>query len=428
MSDISYLKRLFRTYYKEKRSEIPTVSSFDHREFGYIPWDKKIIMKRHMSFKSQDSITKHLGNEGPRHVYSSGALYTQPEIPDMDGKGYQGCDFIVDIDVDHFYTPCKEDHDFWYCKECEKSGLGMVHKCPKCGKSKIKTLAWICDKCLEVAKGEIIKLIYDFLIPDFGINLSQMRIAFSGHRGYHLKIESEQIRNMSSNERREIADYVSGENISLEILGLQKKSGTFYSFSGDTYGWPKKIIRKTYEILKKPNSEIHELLSEKEKFDFSDNYIKGFLNSKQDFIDKIANNKYFILPSIEGFGMTNWRKFFTGIVHEVGVEIDTPVTIDIHRLIRYPGSLHGKTGFKVQEIFPDELDDFNPLDEVIEKLDPIVFESKVQTTQKLEVLEAQVPATKIKGKTYGPYTKGEIIEVPHHIAIFLLCKEVVKTI
>jgi len=428
MSDIAYLKRLFRTYYKEKRSEIPTVSLFDNREFGYIPWDKQIIMKRHMSFKSQDSITKHLINEGPRHVYFSGALYEQPEIQDMDGKGYQGCDFIVDIDVDHFYTPCKEDHDFWYCKECGKSGLGMVHKCPKCGKSKIKTLAWICDKCLDVAKGEIIKLIYDFLIPDFGINLSQMRIAFSGHRGYHLKIESEQIRNLSSNERREIADYVSGENISLEILGLQKKSGTFYSFSGDTYGWPKKIIRKTYEILKKPNSEIHELLSEKEKFDFSDNYIKGFLNSKQDFIDKIANNKYFILPSIEGFGMTNWRKFFTGIVHEVGVEIDTPVTIDIHRLIRYPGSLHGKTGFKVQEIFPDELDDFNPLDEVNEKLDPIVFESKVQTTQKLEVLEAQVPATKIKGKTYGPYTKGEIIEVPHHIAIFLLCKEVVKTI
>ena len=126
--------------------------------------------------------------------------------------------------------------------------------------------------------------------------------------------------------------------------------------------------------------------------------------------------------------MANWRKFFTGIVHEVGVEIDTPVTIDTHRLIRYPGSLHGKTGFKVQEIFPDELDDFNPLDEVNEKLDPIVFESKAKTTQKLEVLEAQVPATKIKGKTYGPYNKGEIIEVPHHIAIFLLCKEVVKTI
>ncbi|MFW9940046.1 MAG: DNA primase small subunit domain-containing protein [Candidatus Thorarchaeota archaeon] len=427
MSDIAYLKRLFKAYYNEKGSEIPPISSYERREFGYIPWEKKVFMKRHMSFKSQDRLIKHLINEGPRHIYSSGALYTQPENQDMESKGYQGCDFIIDIDVDHFYTPCKEEHDFWYCKECGKSGFGMVQKCPQCKKLKIKTLSWICDRCLETAKMEIIKLIYDFLIPDFGIDISQMRIAFSGHRGYHLKIENDQIRNLSSSERREIADYVSGENISLEILGLQERSGTFYCFSGNTYGWAKKIISKINEILKKPNSEIQKILSEKEQFNFSENYIKSFLNSKQDFIDRIRANKNFILPSIEGFAMTNWKKFFTGIVHEVGVEIDTPVTIDIHRLIRYPGSLHGKTGFKVQELFPDELDNFNPLDEVNEKLDPIVFTSEKQTT-KLEILENEVPVTKIKGINYGPYKKGEIIEVPHHIAVFLLCKEVAKTI
>ena len=428
MSEIAYLKRLFKEYYKEKRLEIPPVSLFNNREFGYIPWDKQIIMKRHMSFKSQDGLSKYLINEGPRHVYFSGALYEQPEIPNMAGKDYLGCDFIVDIDVDHFYTPCKEEHDFWYCKECGESGLGMVQKCPKCKKLKIKTLAWICDKCLETAKKEIIKLIYDFLVPDFGFDISQMRIAFSGHRGYHLKIENQQIRNLISNERRELADYISGENISFEILGLQEKGGTIYRFSGDTYGWAQKIIRKTLEILKQNELEIKTILSNKGKFDFSDNYIKSFMNSKQDFISKLEKRNNFILPSIEGFGIVNWRKFFTGIIHEIGVEIDTPVTIDIHRLIRYPGSLHGKTGFKVQELNPDELDDFNPLDEVNEKLDPIVFESKVQTTQKLEILEAHVPATKIKGKTFGPYTQGEIIEVPHHIAVFLLCKEVAKTI
>ena len=428
MSDINYLKRLFKAYYKEKSSEIPTLSSFENREFGYIPWDTKTFMKRHMSFKVQKQFLTHLINEGPRHIYSSGAIYKQPENQDMEGKEYQGCDFIIDIDVDHFYTPCKEDHDFWYCKECGESGVGMVHSCPKCKKLKIKTLAWICERCLETAKREIIKLIYNFLIPDFGIDLSNMKIAFSGHRGYHLKIENQQIRTLTSSERREIADYIAGENISLEILGLQEKSGTFYRFSDDTYGWAQKIIRKISELLKKSDLELRDLLLNKEKFNFSKNYVKGFMNSKQDFINKIENHNTFALPSVEGFGLVNWKKFFTGIVHEVGVEIDTPVTIDIHRLIRYPGSLHGKTGFKTQEIFPDELDDFNPLDEANEKLDPIVFESKVHTTQKVEILEKQVPATKIKGKTYGPYSLGEIIEVPHHIAVFLLCKEVAKTI
>ena len=113
---------------------------------------------------------------------------------------------------------------------------------------------------------------------------------------------------------------------------------------------------------------------------------------------------------------------------EIGIEVDIPVSIDIHRLIRYPGSLHGKTGFKVQEIFHDDLDTFNPLDEINDKLDPIVFRSEKPITQKIEIIESEVPITKIKGKKYGPYTQGEKIEVPHHIAVFLLCKGVAKTI
>ncbi len=428
MDDIQYLKRRFIDYYKENRANLPLVNSFDEREFGFIPWDTQIRMIRHMNFSSRENLVKNLFSNGPRHVYSSGALYLQPENKDMEGKGFKGCDLIIDIDADHFYTPCKEDHDLWYCKDCGKSGRGIVDHCPNCKKSKFKTLTWICEKCLDVAKNEIIKLIYDFLVPDLGIDLNYVKIAFSGHRGYHLKIENEKIRTLSSDERRELADYFAGENISFEILGLQAKGGTFYRFSKDNIGWAQKIIRKTVEILNKPTTEIEKLLSNKEKFNFTKNYVKSLINSKQDFLNKLNEDKRLSLPSIEGFGIASWKRFFTGVVHELRVEIDTPVTIDIHRLIRYPGSLHGKTGFKVQEILPNEIDDFSPLDEKIEKLDPIVFESKVQTTQKLEILEEQIPITKIKGEKFGPYSKGEIIEVPHHLAIFLLCKEVAKTI
>lgn len=428
MNDFQYLNRLFRDYYRGKRTNLPLVNSFNEREFGFIPWDTQTRMIRHMGFSNRENLMKNLFNNGPRHVYSSGALYSQPENQDMEGKGFQGCDLIIDIDADHFYTPCKEDHDFWICKECGKSGAGMVDSCPSCKKSKFKTLTWICEKCLDIAKNEIVKLIYDFLIPDFGIDLNHIRIAFSGHRGYHLKIENEEIRSLSSDERRELADYIAGENISFEILGFQAKGGTFYRFSKDTIGWAQKILQKTVEILNKTDTEITNLLSNNEKFNFTQSYIKSFINSKHDFLNKIKETKRLILPSIEGFGKANWSKFFTGVVDEIGVEIDTPVTVDIHRLIRYPGSLHGKTGFKVQEISLDEIDDFNPLDERNEQLDPIVFESKVQTTQKLEILELNVPATKIKGIEFGPYSKGELIEVPHHIAIFLLCKEVAKSI
>jgi len=425
MSNTGYLKRLFQAYYKETGVEVPVVSLFNKREFGFIPWDKQIIMKRHMSFKDHANLAKYLTNEGPRHVYSSGSIYLQPDNTDMNNKQYQGCDLIFDIDVDHFYTPCKNEHDIWYCMECGENGTGMLKKCPKCKKLKIKSLTWICEDCLNIAKEELMRLIYRFLIPDFGIPIDQMKIAFSGHRGYHLKIENKEIRTLSSEERREIANYVSGNNISLDILGLTKINEIIYGLLGNNIGWPEKIINKIIEILQQYSDDrIQSLLT---KFGLHKDIIRSFLNSKSDFLQMISQNKDNIW-NIEGFGLKNWSTFLNGIISEISIEIDEPVTIDIHRLIRYPGSLHGKTGFKVQELYPDDLDDFNPLNELNEKLDPIVFKSKKQITQKLEVLETKVPATKIKGELFGPYTQGEKIEVPHYFAIFLLCKEVAKTI
>jgi len=383
-------------------------------------------MIRHIGFENQKGLLSYLIDRGPRHVYSSGSLYLQPEVPDMESKKYQGCDFIVDIDVDHFYTPCKDEHDLWYCNNCEAKGTGMIDKCPKCEKSKITKVTWICDNCLDVAKNEIKKLIYDFLIPDFGTDEKNMRIAFSGHRGYHLKVESEELRKLNSDERRELVDYLTGENISFEVLGLGEKSYMIHGLSKENIGWSQKIMKKIIEVLNQPENVIENMFLDENIFGFTPNYVKSFLNYKEDFLELISKGERNVW-AIEGFGLTNWKKLLRGIVKLIGIELDEPVSIDIHRLIRYPGSLHGKTGFKVQEIKLNELDDFNPLDESDEKLDPIVFYSK-NITQKLEIVERTLPITKIKGESFGPYDKGEKIEVPHHIAVFLLCKEVAKTI
>ena len=117
MSDNKFLKRLFQAYYLEKQKQIPAVSSLKFREFGFIPWEKQIMI-RHIGFDSQKNLLNYLIDRGPKHVYSSGSLYLQPEVPDMESKKYQGCDLIIDIDVDHFYTPCKDEHDLWYCNNC----------------------------------------------------------------------------------------------------------------------------------------------------------------------------------------------------------------------------------------------------------------------------------------------------------------------
>lgn len=414
---------MFQAYYKEHSKDIPLVSEFTQREFGFIPWEQQIMI-RHIGFGSPEIFQKYIIDKAPRHAYCSGSIYENPEIQDMKQKGYQKCDFIIDIDVDHFYTPCKDDHDIWRCKECGEIGKGMITKCPKCKKSKIDTLAWICDECLQVAKEEILKLIDDFLIPDFGISLEDMRIAFSGHRGYHIKIIEEKIRHLSSEARRELVDYITGENISLEVLGLKSRANKIYGLSKQPFGWSNKILKGLESLLMRRKDEIRSFL-ERDPINFNPSLIDSFIKGKEDFLYVLRDSDHNIW-AIEGFALTRWKQLLKGVVHEIGAEIDEPVSIDIHRLIRYPGTLHGKTGFKVQELTYDELIDYDPLHESRNDLDPIVFAGTA--THKLEITAEKVPQTHIKDQSYGPYNKDEIVDVPHHIAVFLISKGVAKII
>ena len=231
------------------------------------------------------------------------------------------------------------------------------------------------------------------------------------------------MRSLTSADRREIADYVSGHHLSLEILGLRKVSQSIYGLNKENVGWPHKIVSKIEDVIKnKSNKELEELLL---SFGLNVNTIKSFINYKSDFL-QILSKENSSIWNIEGFGMKTWQTFLNGIIGEIGAEIDEPVTIDIHRLIRYPGSLHGKTGFKVQELTINELKNFNPLNETNQKLDPIVFYN--DNLIEVEITEQLVPETNIKGEKFGSYKLGEKIEVPHHVAVFLLCKGVAKMI
>jgi len=429
MQTKSFLKNLFKAYYQENSKKIPVVSQFPQREFAFLPWEKQ-MMRRHLQFTEVDKFKEYLIKNAPMHSYCSGATYSKPDNLQMQDKGYLGCDLLFDIDVDHFYTPCKDKHDIWQCKECGESGKGMIEKCPKCGKFKITRLSWICEDCLNEAKQEIMKLIDSFLIPDFSIDEDNMRIAFSGHRGYHLKVEDPKLRNLTSDERRDIVDYITGENLSFELLGLnEKSSGTIFGLLKDNIGWSQKIMLKLEALLNQDDKSLESFLGNPNKANLNQNLVKSFLNSKNEFLSNITSpERTRAIWAIEGFTLNKWKQLLKAITNEVGVEIDEPVSIDIHRLIRYPGSLHGKTGFKVQELNYEALLKFNPLNELNPENDPVVFESRKKVTQKIEIIKDLVPKTWIKGESYGEYTLGEQVEIPHHVAVFLLSKGVAKII
>jgi DNA primase small subunit len=109
--------------------------------------------------------------------------------------------------------------------------------------------------------------------------------------------------------------------------------------------------------------------------------------------------------------MADLSKLMEIAVKEQAADIDTVVTTDIHRLIRLPNTLHGKTGWQVQTINLDGLPDYDPMTSAI------AFRSG-----EAKVYVRHAPKVRIADKEYGPYTQ-ETVTVPMAVALFLLCKK-----
>ena len=89
-------------------------------------------------------------------------------------------------------------------------------------------------------------------------------------------------------------------------------------------------------------------------------------------------------------------------------EVDEPVTADIKRLIRLPGSVHGKSGLRVTPITRDELTDFDPLQMAVPK--EYSDESVKITMRRDSQLDMLGQHFSLKGET----------EVPEYAAVFLV--------
>jgi DNA primase small subunit len=91
-------------------------------------------------------------------------------------------------------------------------------------------------------------------------------------------------------------------------------------------------------------------------------------------------------------------------------QIDEPVTRDIKRLIRLPGSLHGKTGLKVVTLTRDRMDAFDPLRDAVPEAFP---DTPVKVILK-DKLDIHVKDFQVRGV-------GEMV-VPTYAALFLVLR------
>ncbi len=228
----------------------------------------------------------------------------------------------------------------------------------------VKTTSF--EVALEYAKRELKKLI-TILRTDFGIE--EMDIYFSGGRGYHVHVFDERFTGIGSAERREIVDY-------LTLNSPKIVDGYRIADSNAA----RRIVNYMIKKLEEDSD-----LSEKLKITAQD-LRKARLTKK---------------------AMRAIEKFAPRAENVLRVYIDAPVTADTKRLIRMPGSLHGKTGLRVTEV--EDVDAFNPL------RDAVVFGEDATAVRVTKGGSVKL------GDFYARLAPGRA-KVPEYVAIFLICR------
>jgi len=400
VENIEFLKARFRDYYL--KNEITLPPRFTRREYGFMFFDKNYMI-RHKGFNTKQKLKKFLVEYVPKHAYYSTAYYKNPNITDMEGKGWLGADLVFDLDADHI--PETEGKRY--------------------------------EEMLRIVKREAEKLVFNFLLDDLGFDEKSISIAFSGGRGYHIYVRSRDVFNLGSDGRREIVSYITGESTDLtkfiriyeEKIGRKKKRNVYELYPPEFGGWYGKLSREITRISRDLKvlyeergeeavvEEFNEILKDKKlsKRLAADIFKENKENKAKidDLIDEYQSKK------LQIFTTDTLRDAFLRYIKEkirIRGEADEPVTTDIHRLIRLIGSLHGKTGLMVKEIDIDRFKDFNPLVDAI----PNTFkenEVKIISKDKVEI--------ELGGEKYR--VEGEEI-VPEYVAIFLIARGLVDFI
>jgi len=392
----AFIQENFAQYYAQNSGSIQSPSLMEKREFAFLIFKEKTML-RHKGLTTAEELRNALKTIAPSDVYYSCAYYERPE-EDMEAKGWLGADLVFDIDADHIPTPCAKQHDTWTCNNCGAAGHGAPpENCPTCEGQKFKDESWPCEVCLESAKEETLKLV-DVLTKDFDLPIEDLRIAFSGHRGYHVHVESEATRTLDQIARKEIVDYITGIGLEPIFHGFEKGRGP----NLDDGGWRGKIAKGTYEYLLTTNSE------QLARLGFKKSTVNALIKEREKILESWREKgpwRMFKRISAEG-----WKKIIQKGIEKQSVKIDTVVTTDIHRLIRLTNTLHGKTGLKKTIVSFTDIERFDPLKNAI------AFEKGALT-----VVVSEASQFRLGNETYGPY-KNERVELPTAAALFLLCK------
>lgn len=387
-SNSRFMLKAFKKYYRTESAILP--DRFARREFGFMFFDKNFV-QRHLSFSSPEELHRYMQGNVPAHSYYSTSYYRKPNEPVMEDKQWLGAELIFDLDADHLDG------------------------------AKEMTYA---QMILQI-RSEMINLVDSFLLGDLGFSEDQVHITFSGGRGYHAHVRTPDVMELGTHERRELVDYITGSGLNIDWVFPINRVATSKVVTGngvrtnvakdrlippaDAGGWKKRMrgglmdvvnvfcdcdmkeIKREYPSIKKSDGKsIAKAQEELRK-------ARGVLFEK--------NNMAMLSTSVQNMLMKVMKE---DVAYRLSGEVDEPVTADIKRLIRLPGSVHGKSGLRVTPITREQLTDFDPLQMAVPDAysdDPVKI-----TMRKPAGLDMKGEHFSLKGET----------EVPEFAAVFLI--------
>ena len=371
-ASLDFAKSLFKGYYASHPIAVDKVAS---REFGFGDFERK-IKYRHYAFGSNTDLNKFIVENAPPFISCSSSFYEYPAARPMEKKVWKGSELVFDLDATDLKLPCQTVH-----------GTG-----------------WVCSECLSGIKAEAIKLIEDFLVPDFGFEEKRLHINFSGNRGYHVRIADERIISLNSAERKQISDYITGNGINAMSFfpSISERATQLRGPKPTDGGWGGRIARGTINALNKGAAELALLGIEKKEARLLEKHRADIiLGISVGNWDKVKISKKSQL----------WANLIKGMTVRQGDSIDKNVTDDTHHLLRVPDTLHGDTGLVSKTINSLKgLSEFEPMRDAIamgEESIKVHVESSYKFT--------------MNGQEFGPY-KNEDVKLPGYAGIYLILK------
>ena len=386
----------FGDYYRN--AELWTPPRIRMREWMLSPFGTNKPL-RHKSFSSVNNLREFLVNRTPASVFYSTAYWNDPNQLKMSDKGWKGADLIFDLDGDHL--PHINPYNFPEMLET------------------IREYAW--------------NLWNDFLEPDFGFNEKYLQVTFSGHRGFHLHYRDPNIFHLDSSARRELVNHIRGNSV--DVDKSRDKNGWI-----NANGWPNKVVEGSKNLIEKidfinnnEGSEEAKILTNSLLESMGEKYTTKNKKPKASFKNMIEKFKgqgvkeQIMTGKFTRLGEKNKQVFEELIKADQSIilsksgETDDPVTVDVRRVIRYPSSLHGKSGLKVTEfplhrLDPDNSNKFDPLTEAV-----VLGKGKIIEVE-ITIDEGNI---RIKDKEYEIF-RGDVLEVNEDVASFLILKKWAK--